>query len=337
MSKFFRLVKATNVTLDEPNVIKYYLENDTKPKYATLEKEALKFIFDIALKFPSTVSAKIYDISPDIWREIVDLRMKQNVDFKLDDYTYVMLAEQDIVISLTSLDLQGSLDAFDAVYTKYNGYSTISAYNTMNIVFSGEQEDGTNYKPVMLFDVCISDGKYKVYSGVIKEGRYILASAPVVDETSFELFITKNFEYEMGMTIKLSDGTADRYSIEKGKNIKLSVREVIEFLKKAKIKVNTNDDDIVESFDGITNSDALLSFFDTFNMTYKSLTRLPLLRKSVKCDGLVLDDLLKIFSEDLLTYTNNIKSETIASILLIYYTEESDSLIMSDIINSSKG
>lgn len=331
MGQFFQLVHAKNVTLEEPTVIKYYEGDSTTPKFATLKKEALKFIYDVSLKIGVSVSSKIYDISPDIWRDVVNLRMSQNTEFNLDNFVYVM--HNSFVFSLTELDVKENVEAFDALHTTLKGYSTLSAYNTLQIIWQSPIDDVDDYVPIMMFDISFDDGKYKVYTGVLRDDRYIILSAPAVDEASFELFISKNFSYEMEMTKKLADSINSRYVYSKAKDIRLSVREVVEFLKKTKIKVNCDDDGLVESFDGLNDCDSLLSFFDTFNMTYKSLTKLPLLRKSVKSDGLVLDELFRIMCGDCFTFNNNIKAETIADILRIYYTEESDIMIMNDIIN----
>jgi len=336
MSRFFKLIKAKNVTIEEPEVIKYYEGDSTTPKYANLTKEAVKFIFDISLKIPSTVNTKLYDISPEIWKDVVNLRISQNPDFKLDEFTYVM--HNDFVFSLTTLDLKDSIDTFEQLYDNYNGYNEINIHNTLQLLWRKENPDSdVDYIPILLFDISFNDGKYKVYPGVLRNDRYIITSTPVIDENTFEMFITKNYEYEMSMSDKLAESVSNSYNETKGRSIKLSAREVIEFLKKAKIKINLDEDGLVESFDNIiTGVDELLEFFETFKMPYKSLAKLPLLRKSVKSDGLVLDDFLYILSGDLFTYNNNIKAELIASLLRIYYTEESDILIMKELVENAE-
>jgi len=330
MSILFKTVKFRKVTLEEPCIIRCEEENGEENLYE-LQKDALKQIYE-ELNYTVQLSKKLFDLSRDIWIDLLEYRStKGRVEkFDLTDYYYV-IHNNETICSISKLDITEKISIFEATINSFphTEFSNIQGVLQIDLTASiSEIEDNTLPIPKMFFDLDLVNGTYKVYSGAEKDGRIIINSIPAIDEDNFTNFISSNIAYEIKMTERLSKNIFNTYLVDVADSSPLSVREVLNILKKAKIKpILSSDGAEIESFDGIgdlENQDCILDFLQSFGMPYKSLSKLSELKKCLKHDDFTIDDMLKFLTSEYLEVISGVNAEVIAYLLNLHFSRGSD-------------
>lgn len=126
------------------------------------------------------------------------------------------------------------------------------------------------------------------------------------------------------MSIKLSKNLIKEYNPEIAASMVLSLREVLDIIKIAKLDISLDDNGMVYGIVGIDKTDELKEFLNSFDMPYKSLRKLTYLRKSLKYKDLTIDGMLNILTSEYMSPYNSVNAYLISYLMRIYYSQDSD-------------
>lgn len=333
MGELFEVVKFEEQKMLEPMV--FELKNKGEdPKFVTINKDIAREI-SRNLKISLQVSKKLYDISPSIWRDIVEMRSKSSdpeiPDFNLNDYNIVMYNSFAISITRDS-SLDKRIDVIEALINSFNSEVLVNEAGILQILLRDEDSDA-----IIMIDIDLINGLYSVFSGVMVNNLPIISSKPVIFESEFDKFLYSGIDYEVKMAIKTAASMKNDYSEDVAKKIHLSCREVLNILSTSKTKVLISDSDgSVARILGFEDPTMIIEFLNSFGMTFKSLKKLSPLRKSLRCNDITLDDMFKFLTEEYFSTHNNVNASVISHLLDIYYTRESDIDVASEEISRLK-
>lgn len=334
MDKMFNVKKFDEVSLIDPVSFKARNKGENE-KYISLNKEIQREIYK-NLGFSSQTSKKIYDISTDVWRDVVNLRSqntKDGVPLDIEKYNFVSFGtdENEFFVSIThSKGIESSIEKFEKMISDYGCTYFVNREYVLQVVIP-IKVDNEDITPVLVLDIDLMNGLYRGYNGVIKsDGNIILSSKPVIQEAEFSKFLSSGFEYELRMSAKLAESICSKYDRGEASKIHLSVKEVIDILGRSKIDIITDPAGNIESIIGTSYADKFRNFFNSFNMPFKSLKKLSFLRKSLKQNSLTLSDMVDIVSEEFFSDINNCNGLVISELLKIYYSMEADSNVISE-------
>lgn len=330
----FNVKKFDEVSLIDPVSFKVRNKGENE-KYVSLNKEIQREIYR-NLGFSSQVSKRIYDISVDVWKDVVSLRSQNTKDgtpLEIEKYSFVSFGtdEDEIFVSIThSKGIESSIKKFEKMISDYECTYFVNRNGVLQVVIPIRIDD-EDITPVLALDIDLINGLYRGYNGVVKQdGNIILSSKPSIQEATFDDFLSSGFEYELKMSAKLAKSICSNYNRDEASKIHLSVKEVIDVLAKSKIDIITDPAGNIESIIGTSYADKFRNFFNSFNMPFKSLKKLSLLRKSLKQNSLTLSDMVDIVSEEFFSDTNNCNGLVVSDLLKIYYSMEADSNVISE-------
>lgn len=314
-----QLSGVSDARLIDPKTIKCKIGGNDS--YLVLHKEALRTIY-WKLGLSSSVSEKIYQISQEIWNDVINLKMSQCSDFDFGMLRYITIRDFE-VIAITENDMSELIDNF---YKDYDSIETTEVENNSDVIqVKLSQDIGDGNYALVLLDIDVKNGVYRAYDGIHSSNRILLPGLPAVEESSLESFLTAiNLKDELNMSAKLSKSLIKEYDRELAKTMILSLREVLDIVRMAKLKVELSNDGMVSRIEGIDDTDDLIAFLNSFGMPYKSLKKLTYLKKSLKYDDLTVDGMLSIFAREYDSDMNSISAYLISYLMKIYYSQESD-------------
>lgn len=314
-------VKLKKAELIEPSVIKYV--DGTTYGYLTLNKEASKYIYSRLGMSPS-VSRKIYNLDNDIWRDLIKMRFDSSETdiHDLSNYNYIINGSS--IVAMTEMDLSQQMDKFDNFCEDISASYYVNDVGVLQLSTLTDIDD--NFKSAVFVDMDILNGYYAMYSGVIYNDRIITIIKPIMETWTFEEFMSiVDIENEVSMSARMSENIKDLYDPGIADNMVMSVREVLEIIKRSKCDVTLDDDGFVSSIDGMSRESSIIitRFINSFKLPYKSLKKLGYLRKSLRYDSVTIDGMLEILSHEYFQ-SNGVNASMISELLKIYDSMESD-------------
>lgn len=315
--------KFENCKFSEPNLV----EDTEKNKYFSLFREAYKRIHWM-LGFSYQMSRKIFNISEEIWEELVELTsLSANEGEGFDINNYYGVFYKDFIVAIVEDNIQEDINNFFKFIDSISESSIVTSNNIkLKAIIPAISEESSNeeFTPVMVIEMDYFTGYYCCFSGTYDGERILLNKKPILETSDIEEFVQYNFEYELKLLSSLGK-SLDSYNRNLN-HIPASMREVLDILDIIEADIRTNDEGMVVSISGIENSSFFMNFFNQFNIPFKSLKKMSWLRKSLKRDSLSVDDLVKAstnsFMKDVsvpirvLTYVSNMNYSGADSIIV---------------------
>ena len=155
-----------------------------------------------------------------------------------------------------------------------------------------------------------------------------LVGCPAINTANIDEILTYDIMYEADMSVRSAPTIVKSFDVNRLKDFKLSVREVLDIMKMSGIKPELIGVEFLGYPDMIDDS-KMKSFFDSFNIPYKSLVKLNPLRKSIKTNSISLYDLMVIMTDEYYNEHNNVNASVLSKLSEMYNSEEIDSYIIS--------
>ena len=324
-------VTFTSVILEEPDVLKC-TNLDGETVFYTLGKEAINFLYN-RMDIPFSMSKKLYEASKELWLDLRQKRLYDNPDVKgLSKYRYVICSNAVVMAifdeNYAEIDIQ--YDLFDVTFNKatltINKAGVIQLYDEVIASPDGDKS------ALLLVDLDPIHGIYRAYNGITVDDYMILLSLPIIETESFFNFMTSfDASIEEDMAIKMTPHTLMAFRDDTLENVEVSVREVVDMIKKSKCLVTLDKNKNLVSLD-LVGSDELVQFLNSFGMPYKSLTKLENLKKSLTYGKFTFLQLLKILSQNYKRSSNLIDSKLISEYLKPYFDQRTDRNITDECI-----
>lgn len=289
-------MQSQSIRLIEPSVIRY--SDNTGCHYLNISKDVEKEIYS-RLGISKSVSNKIFDISSSIWNDLITVCSTRNEDYPFDFNNYNFLFYNSNLISIIkkSIDIESYISKFvdllDSLAINYTHNCDI----LKAVLDLGCYKDSPDNKIIAIIELNFKKNYYKVIPG-IKYNNQLLISSPVILEYDFVSFITKDIEYEVIMAGK----TIPYMNLENiSRDIKLSLREILDILKLSDIKLYEGNDYKIRA--NIMLSQDLENYFDNSGQTLKSLKSLSYLNKSLKfSESISINNMLDYLSDLYINY-----------------------------------
>lgn len=333
----FSVSKYSKVDLLEPEVIKAVSDTGLSESTLIISKEAQGYI-NGKLKLSSSFSKKLFDVSKRCWKEIIIERsVDENGEIQLDLNSKEMsfLRIEDKILAITeSENIKENVERF---FNDIEKYSTMEVDKkngfTKVILENKEREENSPYEPIVLLELDYSSGNYRAFNGLrlIDSGCMILIKKPAVNTWSLPEFLGLfNSDAELGMSEKLSEQLYSEF-LSYNKDLRLSVREVLQFLRNSGVVIEVDDNTgLVSAVPGISQeyADKFIEFFNSFDMPFKSLLKLGYLKKSLKSNDFTILDMLEFLSNEYKNPMLKISGYTLSDAISMLDNGESDSTIV---------
>jgi hypothetical protein len=277
---------------------------------------------------------KLFDTDPKLWENLMQTRLYENHNVKgLSKYRY-MTIHNSLIFAMFEPDVDDiteNFDAFDGAFA--NSLVTINKGGVIQIVSYMPMETG---KAVLLVDLDTIHGTYVAYNGIEVDDYLVTLTNPVIDsERFFEFMTTFDPVNEKLMAIKFYPNIKRLFEDESLADVKISVREVVDLLKKAKCTL-TFDKQKNLATTSLVGSEKLVAFINSFKMPYKSLVKLETLRKSLTYGEFTILEMLEVLSKNYKLSDNLINATMISEFLATYLTQTTDRNITDECVPSIK-
>jgi len=324
----------TGVILEEPDLLKCY-DDDGNIKLLPMGKEAIEFLYDL-MGVPFSMCKKLHENSPELWDKLRQQVLYENHNVKgLSKYRYCVVADEVVfaIFDGSTEDISVNYDVFDNTFSA----ATVNVNKAGVIQVINEKISDTGCVSLVLVDIDPIKGRYVAYEGIkTDDDCYVTFSMPIIESKSFYEFMT-TFDpvVEVSMAEKYYSRTLATFTDDSLVDKELSVREVLEIIKKSKVNVVLTSDKRIASLD-LADSQELVDFLNSFGMEYKSLKKLEKLKKALTYNKFSTLQLLKILSKNYKLGTNLIDSTMIATFLKPYFDQRSDRNIFEECVNEEK-
>ena len=320
----------TGVVLVEPDVLKC-VTDEGDVKLLPMGKEAIDYLYGL-MDVSYSMCKKLYEKSPELWEKLMVKTLYENHNVKgLSKYRYCIVCGDMIfaIFNGDSEDISIQYELFDKAFA--NAYVNINKAGVIQVV--NRRESDTGCVSLVLVDIDPLKGKYVAYDGIeTDDGCIVTFSNPVIESECFYEFMTSyDPMVEISMAEKFYTRTLATYSDDTLVDKELSIREVLEFIKKSKVEVVLTKDKekMVSSLD-LVDSQELVDFLKSFNMPFKSLKKLEFLKQALTYNKFSTLQLLKILSRNYKLESNLIDSTMIATFLKPYFDQRSDKNIVEE-------
>lgn len=324
--------KFTKVVMIEPDVLKCTNEDGDVNIYS-LGKEAIDFLYG-RMDIPFNMCKKLFDTDPSLWENLMQSRLYENHNVKgLSKYRY-MTIHNSLIFAMFEPeydDITEKFDEFDKAFA--NSLVTINKGGVIQIISYMPMETG---KAVLLVDIDTIHGTYVAYNGIETDAYLVTMTNPVIDSERFFEFMT-SFDpvEEKLMAIKFYPNILRLFADESIADVKISVREVIDYLKKAKCTLTLNKEKNLATT-SLVGSEKLVSFINSFKMPYKSLVKLETLRKSLTYGDFTILEMLEVLTKNYKLSDNLINATMIAEFVSTYLTQTTDRNITDECVPGIK-
>lgn len=319
------------VVLVEPDVIKCTsAEGDTL--YLSLGKEAINFLYH-RMDIPFSMSKNLFETSEELWKNLMLEKLYNNSDIKsLSKYRYVIVSNA-VVMAIFDENYDEIIDRYDSFdYTFNKAIQTINKAGVIQLYDEVIASPDGDKSALLLVDLDPVHGVYRAYNGITVDDYMILLAMPIIETESFFEFMTSfDAGIEEDMAIKMTPHTLLTFRDETLENVNVSVREVIDIIKKTKCTVVLDKNKNLVSFD-LAGSEDLVQFLNSFGMPYKSLTKLENLKKSLTYGNFTFLQLLKVLSQNYKNSSNLINAKMISDFLVNYFNQRTDKNITDECI-----
>ena len=325
------LKKLENVAFYEPSTLSYNSE-EGKTEYVFLSKGVARSIYS-NIRLSLQTSNKIFGISREVWKTVIEIvckdQSKDNKEFDLNNFKFLLLGDGKMVLDITdSQETEEDIMTFMTFLGSHCSHVLETHSFGYKIIIEGDHESDIDEFPVMVVDFDYINGLYRVYTGAYFDEKFVLNSKPVIFESRLSLFLAKaeNLEYEMTLTEKLFTGLKESYSEDSSS---VSVREVLDIISQSKTEVEVDENTGMVSQVDMLDGQTIVSFLNFFNIPYKALKKMALLRKSLKSDTTTVDDVLRVLSRNL-REIGNINGRVVANLLSASLSGSVDSSVVKE-------
>jgi len=282
--------------LTDPDTVLFTCD-DGKKYYTTINEESKKTIYDcLGIKY--RLSKDLYNIDVTNWQMLItNCENGESYNALTDNSLYVIDSADNILLSviisdtgeINRDDIREKLDEIDEILEEADEYYA-------NCVYKLKIETENN--GVGIFEINTISSTYRMYS--MRKYHDILIPMfgieASIDADNLKSFLDSDIRYEINFLSAFKDNGSYMTDDEADKvfgEMKLSLREVLNVIKQSKIKINLNEDELVDDIEGIGFKDSkfLINYLNSFSMAYKSLGKLTDTRKSVKYSGIDFVDL----------------------------------------------
>lgn len=326
--------KFTSVILEEPDVFKCVTE-DGETKYYTLGKEALNSLYArIGLSF--STSKDLFNKDRELWENMkITTMITSNSNIKgLAQYRYVTVSDSVIFAFFEpdADDISVNYEVFDETYLNKDTTITINKAGVIQIIQQQIMSETDNSAALCLIDIDPVKGTYVAYDGVLTNDLMVVMSSPIIKSSSFYEFMTK-FEplTETAMALKFYPNMVRLFYDDELVDSKISVRETLDLIKKAKCELTLDDEKKLISIDLVGDIE-LVKFINSFKMPYKSLEQQEMLKKSLTYGEFTTLQMLKILSQNYKQPSNTINATMLSEFIKQYMNSRTDRNIVDECI-----
>ena len=366
-------IRPKKVEWVSPSTIQLSTDENEDPRPYDIMKCAEKFLYK-KVDISTSMSKELYKKSEDLWKQLRDMqlarckdRAKINDQFDLTSSNIVyMVTKHGDIVDMVEISDDSDFDQLDEATQKFN-LELSTRENTTTIFGEGAgglckfvlynkdyDVESRDYTPVLLVELNHLKGNYVIYSGImIYENNqfqtFIPSTTPFAGSDKYHLFVQGfNIDEFLKYTEETAQELYDVYKQFKENPVEISLREVSAILSKIGCRpaVDEYDFEKVAPFPKIFDETTNMQLQEYFN-SYKFVTHevaadligLSEFRKTFRYNKLTLLDLLKMLSNEYMSYNDTRVTANVLSniVIKLYDRSSSDKLLTQLVKNETNG
>lgn len=349
------IIKPTGIKFSEPSMLSAKLKpEDTENSYLELFGEARKYIYG-NLKLSQSLSNQVWNISEKAWTEIISAKLvdendEPTLELNKEDLSYAIIGDNKLVSITESPTISSNWNKFSKIIEDLKTNCLINVEDVFNeddilqkIIITKELED----KPYLSLNIIELDfkwGYFVVYSGIKykEDGIIVLSKKPsLIKQRLGEFLEALDLDNEISLSEKMSLLVAKDFETSEKLISKVSVRELLDILKFARVKIDFETDKGTEGkvlkAVGLQDEDneRICEMLNSFKIPFKSLTKLSNLKKSFKQEDLNFYEILKILSRYVSNTVLNVNGRLLTVVAQALLSKDYDQAVIKTEIESS--
>lgn len=345
----------TGVRFTEPSMLSAKLnQGDVENTFLELFGESKKYIYG-NLKLQQSLSNQVYKISDKAWNEIIAAKMvdendEPTLELNKDELKYIITGDNNLVTITEAANIENNWNKFEKDITEnFANKEKIKVEDIYNeeimlqrFLISKEIE-GKPYSALNIIELDFKWGYFIVYSGIKynNDGVIVLMEKPsLIKQKLGEFLEALDLESEINLSEKMSPLIAQDFELSERLTSKISVRELLDIMKFAGMKVDFETDKGSEGkalkVIGIEESDSnkICETLNSFKIPFKSLSRMSYLKKSFKQDNLSFMEVLEMLSKYVYSMNLNVNGRLLTVVAQALLSKDYDQAVIKTELES---
>lgn len=348
--------KPTGIKFTEPSMVSAKVDTeDTDSTYLEIFGEARRYIYG-NLKLSQSLSNQVYKISDKAWVEIISALMvdendEPTLELNKDGLKYGIAGENNLVTITEAAAVETNWNKFkDDII---NNFANKDKIHTNDIFVEDEllqkfiitkEIENKPYSALNIIELDFKSSYFKIYSGIKynENGVIVLQEKPSLMKQKIGEFLEAlDLEAEINLAEKMSLLIAQDFENSERLTSKISVRELLDILKIAKMKIEYETDKNTEGkvlqIVGIEEEDSnkICDTINSFKIPFKSLSRMSYLKKSFKQDNLNFMEVLEMLSKYIYSTVLNVNGRLLTIVAQALLSKDYDQAVIKSELESN--
>lgn len=286
----------------EPFLLKS-TNNEGDSKFYNMNRKVRDLVYSI-LELDKRMSEKLYQYDSDLWRRLIE-SIYDNKGEEVFNKNFVTYGSQGVLIDTVEnpVDFAENITEFCKQLDEYDSEAVCNSSGTIVTKIC----DLSVSTAVLLICMNFDKNTYTVHQGRLSpDGHIYLFPNPSV--LSYDLYefissmINMNIEEQLEVTSNIVNSSDED---ENSLNVNLSVREMIDFIKRSKLILTEDEMGIIKDIEYVDDSEIKSKLLSELSvMPYKSLKKMNYLRKSIKWTTITVNEMLELLSNSINEYTS---------------------------------
>lgn len=300
--------------------------NSEKPKFYNMNKKVKDQVYSI-LELDKRMSDKLYAFDPELWKKLIE-RVYSNKGQEVFAKNYVMFGSTGFLVD-TVEDVNEFYSCINNLCDQLDKYESETICNSSGTLVT-KVYDLSCSTAILVISMNFDKNTYAVHQGRISpNGQIYLFSNPSVLSYDLYEFISSmtsmGIEDQLEVTSQIVNNSVED---EKSLSVNLSVREMIDFIGRAKLQLSEDEMGIINDIESVNDSEVKSKLLSELSiMPFKSLKKMNYLRKSIKWTRVSINEMLQLLSDNI-NESNAIDGFILADLKNLCMNTNSDKMVV---------
>lgn len=345
--------KPTGIKFIEPSMLSAKVnDEDVENSFLEMFGEARSYVYG-NLRLSQSLSNQVYKISDKAWNEIISAKLvdendEPTLELNKEDLKYIITGDNNLVSITEAANLEANWNKFETdIMADKPGIKVDDIYNGEEMLqrfIVTKEISGKPYSAVNVIELDFKYGYFVVYSGIKynNDGVIVLMEKPSLAKQKIGEFLEAlDLETEISLSEKMSLLIAQDFELSDKLTSKISVRELLDIMKFANMKVDFETEKGSEGkalkIIGIEEEDSnkICETLNSFKIPFKSLSKMGFLKKSFKQDNLNFMEVLTMLSKYIYSTNLNVNGRLLTVIAQTLLSKNYDQAVIKTELESS--
>lgn len=347
--------KPTGIKFVEPAMLSAKVnQEDVENSFLELFGEAKKYVYG-NLRLQQSLSNQVYKISDKAWNEIIAVKMidendEPTLELNKEELKYIITGDNNLISITEAGGIETNWNKFkDNIlgdFANKPGINVEDIYNEEEMLqrfLITKEIEGKPYSALDVMELDFKWGYFVIYSGIKynTDGVIVLMEKPSLAKQKLGEFLEAlDLEAEISLAEKMSMLVAQDFELSDKLTSKISVRELLDIMKFANMKVDFETDKGSEGkalkVMGIEEDDSnkICETLNSFKIPFKSLARMGFLKKSFKQDNLNFMEVLEMLSKYIYSTNLNVNGRLLTVVAQALLSKDYDQAVIKTELES---